>query len=210
MPHALPAPPAFGDPLPVEASPETIAFLARRRSASALTLRAPGPDEATLARLLALAARAPDHGKLAPWRFVILRGAGKAAFVADLQAIAERREDAAKAGAKLGKMRGPPVTVAVISRVTPGDIPEWEQRLSAGAVCALLIVAAQAMGFGANWITDWYAYDPAATALLSLAPDEKIAGFVHLGAPSEAPQERMRPDMTKLVTEWESASPGSR
>jgi len=192
--------PAFGEALPIEASPETLAFLARRRSASALTLTEPAPSEAELARLLALAARAPDHGKLSPWRFVVLGGHAKAAFVRGLEAIAERRPDAAKAAAKLGKIRIPPLTVAVISHVTEGEIPIWEQQLSAGAVCALLIVAAQAMGYGANWITDWYAYDDDAGRLLGLSAGERVAGFVHLGTASEAPLERVRPELAAITT----------
>ena len=202
MPTAFPDAPAFGAALPVRASPETLAFLARRRSASALSLRAPGPTDAELRRLLVLAARVPDHGKLAPWRFVVLRGEGKADFVARLEAIAQARPDAVKAVAKLGKIRAPPLTVAVVSRYVDGEIPEWEQRLSAGAVCILLILAAQAMGYGANWITDWYAYDEAAGRLLGLIADEKVAGFVHIGTPAEPPLERVRPDVAALTSVW--------
>jgi nitroreductase len=204
--HPLLAPesgnPLFGDPLPIEASPQTLAFLARRRSASALSLGAPAPSEPELARLLTLAARVPDHGKLAPWRFVILRGEAKAAFVRGLEAIAGRRPDGPKASAKLGKIRQPPLTVAVISRFTEGEIPEWEQRLSAGAVCAMMIAVAQAMGWGANWITDWYAYDEDAGRLLGLGEGEHVAGFVHLGTPAEPPLERVRPDVAAITTEW--------
>jgi nitroreductase len=93
--------------------------------------------------------------------------------------------------------------VAVISRVVAGEIPEWEQRLSAGAVCAMLITAAQAMGYGANWITDWYAYDDAANRLLGLGEGERVAGFVHLGTPAEAPLERVRPNVAALTSTWE-------
>jgi nitroreductase len=199
--HDLPSP-AFGDPLPIETSPQTLAFLARRRSASAMLLADPAPDETQLETLLRLAARVPDHGKLAPWRFVILRGSGKAKFVEGLERIAAARDDAAKAGAKLGKIRQPPLTIAVVSRLVDGDIPEWEQRLSAGAVCLMLTVAAQAMGFGANWITDWYAYDGKAAQLLGLSDTERVAGFVHLGTLAEAPMERVRPDMASLVSAW--------
>jgi len=167
-----------------------------------MTLLAPAPDEATLKDLLTLAARAPDHGKLAPWRFVILRGDGKSEFVRGLEAIAQERPDASKALAKLGKIRQPPLTVAVISHVVAGEIPAWEQRLSAGAVCAMLITAAQAMGYGANWITDWYAYDPAATELLGVAEHERVAGFVHIGTAAEAPLERVRPDVEAITTVW--------
>jgi nitroreductase len=201
--HGLPSPPRFGDPLPVAARPEALAFLATRRSASALTLRAPAPTEAELADLLAIAARAPDHGKLAPWRFVILDGAGKAAFADRLEAIAAGREDGAKLAAKLGKLRTPPLGVAVVSRPVAGDIPEWEQLLSAGAVCTNLTYGALAMGYGANWITDWYAYDGEARAALGLAPEERVAGFVFIGTASEAPLERARPDVAALTTRYE-------
>jgi nitroreductase len=199
----LPPPaPGFGEPTPIEGSAETLAFLARRRSAAALSLTGPGPGSIELQALLRLAARVPDHGKLAPWRFVILQGVAKAAFVSRLEAIARSREDADKALTKLGKLRTPPVTVAVVSRVLPGDIPEWEQTLSAGAVCATMVIAAQAMGFGANWITDWYAYDANALGVLGLAEGERVAGFVHLGTAAETPRERVRPDLAAIVSDW--------
>ena len=201
--RSVPDAPQFGEAAPIEASPPTLAFLARRRSASALTLTEPAPGDADLATLLRLATRVPDHGKLAPWRFVILRGEGKRRFVAGLEAIAARREDAAKLTAKLGKLKAPPLTVAVVSRASPGEIPEWEQRLSSGAVCMTLVIAAQAMGYGANWITDWYAYDDEARALLGLADGERVAGFVHLGASAETPLERVRPDVAALTSEWQ-------
>ena len=194
--------PRFGEPLPIQASPETLAFLERRRSASAMTLATPGPNPADLERLLTIAARAPDHGKLAPWRFLVLRGADKAAFVSGLERIAEGRPDAGKAEAKLGKIRVPPVTVAVISRTIEAEIPEWEQVLSAGAVCTLMVVAAQAMGYGANWITDWYAYDEDALRLLGVGAGERVAGYVHLGTPREPPLERVRPDMAAIAAPW--------
>jgi nitroreductase len=200
--HPVPKPPEFGEAAPIEASPQTLAFLARRRSASALALREPAPTDADLANLLRLATRVPDHGKLAPWRFVILRGEAKARFIAGLEAIAARRPDGERLAAKLAKIKAPPLTVAVISRLTPGDIPEWEQRLSAGAVCTTLIIAAQAMGYGANWITDWYAYDQEAGALLGLREGERVAGYVHLGTSAEAPLERVRPDMAAVASEW--------
>ena len=195
--------PEFGDVLPIEASPATLAFLARRRSASAMTLTAPAPNPDELAVLLRLAARVPDHGKLAPWRFVILDGAAKSAFVAGLETIAERRPDAAKAVAKLGKIRVPPLTVAVVSHaIEGGEIPVWEQRLSAGAVCLQMVIAAGAMGYGANWITDWYAYDSDALTLLGLGEGEQLAGFVHLGTAAEPPLERVRPDVAAITTRW--------
>ncbi|HEY5071261.1 MAG TPA: nitroreductase [Caulobacteraceae bacterium] len=197
-----PTRPEFGEPLPVQASPQTLAFLARRRSAAALTLGEPGPSAEELSRLLALAVRVPDHGKLAPWRFVVLKGGAKAAFVRGLEKVATARADAQKALAKLAKIKAPPLTIAVLSRCVEADIPEWEQQLSAGAVCMLLLIAAQAMGYGANWITDWYAYDDDAGRLLGLGEGERIAGFVHVGTPAEAPLERVRPDLERLVSDW--------
>ena len=202
MSHDLPAAPAFGDALLVTDAPAVLAFLARRRSASALSLHAPGPTDAELTDLLTLAARVPDHGKLAPWRFIVLRGDAKTALAERLEAIAATRPDAPKLTAKLGKLKAPPLGVAVVSRTVEGDIPAWEQLLSAGAVCTTLLYAATAMGYGANWITDWYAYDPEARTALGLAADEQVAGFVFIGTTAEAPQERVRPDVSALTTVW--------
>jgi len=201
--HTVPTAPLFGEAAPIEASPQTLAFLARRRSASALALTTPAPSDDELATLLRLATRVPDHGKLSPWRFVVLKGEGKRRFIAGLEAIAAGRPDGERLTAKLGKIKAPPLTLAVISRVQPGEIPEWEQRLSSGAVCMTLIIAAQAMGYGANWITDWYAYDPEARALLGLSESERVAGFVHIGTPIEPPLERVRPDIDSLVSVWD-------
>ena len=203
MPVALPPAAEFGEPLPVVPAPEVLRFLARRRSASAMTLRAPGPTAEELDQLLRLATHAPDHGKLAPWRFVILEGDGKAAFAARLEALAQSRGDA-QAAAKLGKLTVPPLGVAVISSPKAPHIPEWEQRLSAGAVCTTLLYAALAMGYGANWITDWYAYDPEAQAILGLSPGERVAGFVLIGTPAEPPRERERPHVESLVSHWDA------
>jgi nitroreductase len=204
LPHTVPTAPEFGEAAPIEASPQTLDFLARRRSASAMALREPAPSDAELATLLRLATRVPDHGKLSPWRVVVLRGQAKQRYIAGLEAIAAGRPDAERLKAKLGKLKAPPLTLAVISKApAPGDIPEWEQRLSAGAVCMTLIIAAQAMGYGANWITDWYAYDEAAEKLLGLAAGERVAGFVHLGTSAETPLERVRPDLGAVVSEWQ-------
>jgi len=202
LPFTVPDAPDFGEAAPIEASPETLAFLARRRSASALTLTTPAPTEGELATLLRLATRVPDHGKLFPWRFVVLQGEAKARFIAGLEAIAQSRADGDRLIAKLGKIKAPPLTLAVVSRLTAGEIPEWEQRLSSGAVCMTLIIAAQAMGYGANWITDWYAYDEAAARLLGLGETERVAGFVHLGTSAETPLERVRPQLDALVSAW--------
>jgi nitroreductase len=197
----LPPPAEFGLPLEIRPMPEVLEFLARRRSASAVTLGEPGPTAGELDILLRLAARAPDHGKLAPWRFIIADGADKARLVARLEALAARRGDSALAG-KLGKLRIPPLAVFVVSAPREAAIPEWEQVLSAGAVCAILLQAALAMGFGANWITDWYSYDAEATAIIGLAAGERVAGCILIGAPREPPLERERPAFADLVSRW--------
>lgn len=203
MTHGIPKPPMFGDALPLSVSPEVLAFLAHRRSTPAPTLRAPAPSAEELDDLLTIAARVPDHGKLAPWRFIIIEGAGKEAYEARLDAIAAGRPDAVKLSAKLGKLKAPPLAVAVVSRVTVGEIPEWEQLLSAGAVCTNLTYAALAMGYGANWITDWYSYDADALEALGLNAGERVAGFIFLGTAAETPLERTRPDVSALTSRYE-------
>lgn len=202
MPPVLPPPPEFGAPLPLRPSPEVLRFLALRRSTSALTLAEPGPNADELSGLLRIAVRAPDHGKLAPWRFIVLEGAGKAALVAGLEALAADRADPTLA-AKLGKLKAPPLAVVVVSSPKAGSaIPEWEQTLSAAVVCTNLLYAALALGYGANWITDWYSYDGDAGSLLRTEAGERIAGVVLIGTPREPPLERERPALDPLVTYW--------
>ena len=198
---SLPPAPAFGDALPVRATPQVLEFLALRRSASAVTLAEPAPSAAQLDDLLRLAARVPDHGKLAPWRFIVLEGAGKAAFAQRLEGLSRDRGDPTLA-AKLAKLKIPPLAVVVVSSPKPAQIPEWEQLLSSAVVCTNLLYATLASGFGANWITDWYSYDPDAGAVLGLKDGEKVAGFVLIGTPREPPLERERPEVAGLVTRW--------
>jgi nitroreductase len=182
-------------------APQVLDFLARRRSSSALTLGGPGPSSAEIETLIRLASRVPDHGKLSPWRFVVLAGEHKAAFADRLETLARSRGDN-RAVAKLGKLRTPPACIAVISRPREADIREWEQVLSAGAVCTTLLYAATAMGYGANWITDWYAYDAEACAVLGLSEAERVAGFILIGEAGEPPRERERPLPEALVSTW--------
>ena len=202
---ALPAPPApeFGEPCPPTPSAATLALLARRRSSSAQTLAAPGPTPAQLDDLIRLAARVPDHGKLNPWRFVVMEGAPKAELVERLKTLAGAQANPTKAIAALAKLSAPPTTVMVVFSPKPPVKPLWEQELSAGAVCMTFLIAAEAMGLGANWITDWYAYDDQARPWLGLRDGEQVAGFIHLGQPGEAPLERVRPDLTQLTTRLE-------
>ncbi len=203
MSKSVPAAPAFGEPAPYgKVSPESLALLAQRRSSSPQHLAAPGPSGDELKDLLRLAARAPDHGKLFPWRFIVLKGAAKAVLADRFEVLAKERPDAEKASGVLFKLRAPPLAVVVVSRAKDSHIPGWEQRLSAGAVCQNLVLAATAMGYGANWITDWYSYEPRAAAILGLTPEETIAGVILLGTPTEAPLERVRPDIETITSVW--------
>lgn len=197
------SPIAFGTPLPIKASVETLEMLLSRRSAPAPTLGLPGPSEDEIEVLLKIGFRVPDHGKIGPWRIVRFTPESKAVLVEKLKAIAVARGDAKMAGTLL-KMSAPPEALLVVySPVLPPKIPVWEQLGSAFAVCQNLLIAATAMGYGANWITDWYAYDPEAKAILGLKDGEEVAGFMFIGTPTEAPLERDRPNYAERVSFWE-------
>lgn len=181
-----------------------LARLSTRRSVAPHRLGEPGPSEAEIETLLTVAARVPDHGRLVPWRFVLIAGEARhrigrtieAAFRADNPQCSP--ETLAFEANRLARA---PAVVAVVSRAKPHvKIPEWEQVLSAGAVCATLLHAATALGYGASWLTEWYAYDRRILDALGLEPVERIAGFVHIGTPIEAPAERVRPVLADIVT----------
>ncbi|HLS84290.1 MAG TPA: nitroreductase [Arenimonas sp.] len=185
---------------------DSLDFLARRRSVPARLLGEPGPAPDQLRALLEAAVRVPDHGRLAPWRFLRIQGPARQALGELLAARLREREPAA-APAQLDKERQrfshAPVVLAVIACLVPGHkVPEQEQLLSGGAVCFALLQAAQAMGFGAQWLTGWAAYDPVVGARLGLAENERVLGFVHIGtATAEAP-ERPRPDPLQRLADW--------
>lgn len=184
--------------------PAVMAFLLSRRSHPALSLSAPVPDRAALAPILSAAARCPDHGKLEPWRFIVLESAAldRLADLAETRAVALNvmPEKAAKL---VTTFRRAKLVVAVISAPKPSDkIPVIEQIYSAGAACLGLLNGALASGWGANWITGWAAHDRAFVRRgLGLAESETVAGFIHIGTASSVPPERPRPDMAAL-TSW--------
>lgn len=186
-------------PLPVP-SAEMQTRLAHRRSAPAQSLAAPGPSRAQIARILELGARTPDHGKLFPWRFVVLGPESRAALATALTPLAQAQPQPDKACAVLGKLTAAPVTILVVSSPVPSQkVPVWEQQLSSGAVCMNVEHAAGALGFSTSWITDWYSYDPDALSLLGLIEGEQVAGFIHIGTLTEPPLERPRPDLSAKV-----------
>ncbi len=178
-------------------------LLLRRRSVPAFLLRDPGPTQGQLETMLTAASRVPDHGKLAPWRFILVEGESRARL-ANRLAEAAVAEGADPQKAEDDKRRfEAPVTVIVISRAGPHvKIPEWEQVLSAGAVCMNLILAAHAMGFAANWLTGRAAYDKSSADILGLADAERVAGFIHIGTPDQAPADRPRPPLGEIVSRW--------
>ena len=196
-------PPEFGQPIPQKPSVDVLDRLLHRRSAPAPTLGLPAPSNAEMELLIRIGFRVPDHGKLGPWRIVRFTTKSKAQLVEKLKDLAECRGDRKAVGA-LQKLSLPPEALLVISSpVFPYKKPLWEQQLSAAAVCQNLLIAAGAMGYGANWITDWYSYDDEAKSLLGLTDGENVAGWIFLGTPTEAPLERERPDYGKRVSWWE-------
>lgn len=192
------------DPNDLDYGPEVMDFLLSRRSHPTKTLGPGGPDRAGLMRILTAAARSPDHGKLEPWRFIVIEGDARARAAA----LAAERTTALGLGEKttekiVAAFGQGDVIVAVILSPKPSEwVPLSEQQLSAGAVCLALLNAALASGWGANWLTGAMAYDPVFLRdLLGCADDEAVAGFIHIGAETVAPEDRPRPDVEAL-TSW--------
>jgi nitroreductase len=184
-----------------------IAFLSARRSVKPDRLVAPAPSAAELDTILTIASRVPDHKKLAPWRFIVLEGEARARLgeiVAQACIAAEKEPPShVRLDMERARLQRAPMVIAAVSRVTPHrSAPEWEQVLSAGAACFNLCLAANALGYGTSWITEWIAYDKAVGAALGLGDNERIAGFIYIGTPMERPEERERPALADIVTRW--------
>lgn len=187
-------------------SAELLEYLHKRRSVPIKDMAEPGPDAAQIADILRAAGRVPDHGKLNPWYFVVISGQARSDAGALLETLWRRREpEAAPEKLKLERERflRAPLVIAVISRIRESKNPVWEQILSAGAACQNLCLAANALGFGANWVTEWYAYDEGFRTDLGLDRRDHVAGFIYIGTPRQPPTERDRPDLSALVTFWE-------
>ena len=186
--------------------PDALKLLTTRRSFKAAELGEPGPSAVEIDTLLTIASRVPDHGKLTPWRFIVFEGEARRAAGAVIAATFRKKYPDAKpeqVEAERGRLLRAPLVIAVVSRAAPhGKIPEWEQVLSAGAAAMSLVLAAHALGYGANWITEWYAYDRAVLDALGLKPHERIAGFVHIGRPPGPPEDRPRPPLDEITTRF--------
>lgn len=185
--------------------------LTTRRSIPAGQLGEPGPDKAQLAEMLVMAARVPDHGKLAPWRFIVYPHQARQAaaeWLAARAAVHPQEAERRKRTESARQFAVPPLVVGMVSTAAEHPkIPVWEQQLSAGAVCMNLLHAAAAFGFAAQWLTQWYAYDDEALLYLGVAKGEKLAGLVHIGTPQMPATERWRPDIDALTTVWAPEAP---
>ena len=185
---------------------DTLSLLKLRRSVPPQFLTAPGPGASQLDELLTIASRVPDHGKLVPWRFIVFSGEGRArAAEVVAEAFRARNPEARPEQVEFERQRllHAPVIVAVVSRAGPHvKIPEWEQELTAGAVCMTMLVAAQAMGFAGSWLTNWFSFDRSVLDAFGLSGSERIAGFVHLGTPTSVPSDRERPVIADIVSHY--------
>jgi nitroreductase len=186
--------------------PDIIDFLKTRRSVKPREMSGPGPSPAELDTILTIGARVPDHGKLAPWRFIVFEGEARARAGEVIAAALSRSKPETPAAdletAKRSLMEAP-LVVAVVSSIKPHPkVPPWEQELSAGASCLNIVSAATALGFGANWLTGWFAYDRGVLDGLGLAAHEKIAGFIHIGTPTKPNEDRPRPVLAEIVTRF--------
>jgi nitroreductase len=183
-----------------------LSLLATRRSGKPRDMVAPGPSDPELHAMLAIAARVPDHGKLAPWRFVIV-GADQRGALADILTAAYRASKPDVSDAELETVvqfahQAPTLVVVLSSPQVPSKIPLWEQELSAGAACLQLLNAATAHGYVGGWLTGWASYDDRVRNAFGTAA-EKIAGFVFIGSPGRPLEERPRPDLAQVVRRWQ-------
>jgi nitroreductase len=186
--------------------PDALELLKIRRSVKPREMTAPGPSAAELDTILTIGARVPDHGKLAPWRFIVFEGeARERAGDVIAKVFAAKNPQAATSDIEMEKKRlmDAPLVIAVVSFTKPHPkVPPWEQELSAGASAMNIVTAATALGYGACWLTGWFAFDRDVLDGLGLKPDEKIAGFIHIGKIAKPNDERPRPALSEIVTRF--------
>lgn len=187
-------------------APYSLQALDARRSVPSKQLGEPGPDEATLLRMLTSAVRVPDHGKLVPFRFLRIAGDARQAlgeFLAERTLAGDPLTPPAAVRKDRERFSQAPLVITVIATLQPEHkVPEQEQLMTAGCVCFALLQAAQAHGFGAQWLTAWMAYDPAVAGYLGLGEHERVVGFIHIGTPRMQVPERERPDPRALLRDW--------
>jgi nitroreductase len=185
-----------------------LSLLKTRKSASVKAMGEPGPSPEQLKAILEIAVRVPDHGKLTPWRLVLFEGSARQKFGDVIKARWQKLHPdhgAESLAFQASLFLRAPTVIAVVSKAGPHvKIPEWEQLLSAGALTQNMLLAAAALGVGAQWNTDWIAYDREIMAAMGLSEAEKIVGFVYFGTPQAELEDRPRPDPENLVTRWQS------
>lgn len=199
--------PDLGEPTPAShPSDAAISLMRLRRSTSPELMGDPGPAPDVLRVILEIGARVPDHRRVYPFRFIVIEGARRAeagAILAKRLQETDAGADAQKLDVERRRFLRAPVIVAVVSRIDRSHkTPEWEQTLTAGAVCENLLIAASAHGFASCWLTEWAAYDEGVREGLGLRADERIAGFIYVGTAREAPKERPRPVLDHLITRF--------
>jgi nitroreductase len=182
-------------------------FLKTRKSIAAGFLREPGPSASEIEEILTVASRIPDHGKLAPWRFILFAGEARktaSGRLADLYLRQHPGADAKALEEEKIRLSRAPLVIGVVSGAAPHPkIPEFEQLLSAGNAAYSVVLAAHALGYAAQWTTGWIAYDAEAGAILGLRPGERFVGFIHIGTPDAPPADRPRPPVASIATYWE-------
>ena len=185
---------------------DTIDFLTTRRSTVARMMDGPGPNDADLRKIMEVGMRVPDHGRLTPWRFIVIRGDARDTIGNVIAgAFKKNNPDAIEEQIEIEQERltRAPVVIAIVSRVQKQHkIPEWEQVLSSGAACQTMLIAAQSMGYAAQWLTEWYAYDADVKQAIGAEPDDEIAGFLYLGNGTGELSDRARPHYDDIVSEW--------
>jgi nitroreductase len=184
--------------------PTMLDLLLSRRSGSAKAMTGPGPSKEQLAQILRAGARVPDHGKLFPWRFIVFEEEGIKRFADILvDVLTQDGMNPSQIEEWRARTLSVPVAVGVVSCARELiKIPVWEQELSAGAVCQNMLIASHALGFVANWLTEWYSYHPIVKQKIGLKPGERMAGFIYIGMAKEELQERPRPDMDRIVSHF--------
>ena len=189
--------------------PDALELLRTRRSLKPVELTGPPPTPAEIDTLLTIASRVPDHGKLTPWRFIVFEGDARLKAGAAIEEAFRAKYPGSKPEQieyEHNRLARAPLVIAVVSRAgSHVKIPEWEQVLSAGAAAMSLVLAAHALGYAANWITEWYAYDRHVLAALGLADHERIAGFIHIGRPVHPPEDRPRPPLSEIATRYSAS-----
>ena len=186
----------------------TLEYIQKRRSCSLKMMGENGPDKDEITTILDAAARTPDHGRMFPWYFIVLKGESREK-AGQLLAEAWKADNPDAPEEKLrlesGKFMRAPTVIMVISRIKRGKHPQWEQFLSAGAVCQNLCLAANAMGYGTNWLTEWYSYSALFKAAMGLDDTDHIAGVIYIGEAKDIPEDRDRPDTSEITTFWNGA-----